>query len=40
MKDAMLRSLSQDQKNNMVGLQDIGIMGVFSGGDPLTAISL
>lgn len=34
MKDAMLRSLSQEQKNNLVGLQDIGIMGVFSGGDP------
>lgn len=40
MKDAMLRSLSQEQKNNLVGLQDIGIMGVFSGGDPGTAIAL
>lgn len=40
MKDAMLRALSQEQKNNLIGLQDIGIMGVFSGGDPGTAIAL
>lgn len=40
LKDGLLRSLSQEAKNNLVGLQDIGIMGIFSGGEPLTALSL
>lgn len=40
LKDGLLRSLSQESKNNLVGLQDIGIMGIFSGGEPLTALSL
>lgn len=40
MKDALLRSMSQEQRNNMIGLQDLGVMGVFSGGDPGTAIAL
>jgi hypothetical protein len=40
LKDGLLRSLSQESKNNLVWLQDIGIMGIFSGGEPLTALSL
>ena len=40
LKDGLLRSLSQEAKNNLVWLQDIGIMGIFSWGEPLTALSL
>ena len=39
MKDALLRSLSQDEKNNFIGLQDLGVSAILSGGNPVTAIA-
>jgi len=39
MKDALLRRLSQEQRNNFIGLQDIGISWILSGWHPATAIA-
>lgn len=40
MKDGILRSLSQEQKNNIIGLQDLGIAGILGHWNPLEAIAV
>lgn len=37
MKDAILRRLSQEQRNNFIGLQDLWVSAILSGGNPATA---
>lgn len=37
MKDALLRRLSQEERNNFIGLQDLGVSAILSGGNPITA---
>ena len=39
MKDAILTNLSQQRRNNFLGLQDLGISAILSGGNPVTAVS-
>lgn len=39
MKDALLRSLSKEERNNLIGLQDIGIGAILAGGEPVSAVA-
>lgn len=39
MKDALLRRLSQEERNNFIGLQDLGVSAILSGGDPVSAVA-
>lgn len=38
MKDALLKRLSQEEKNNFIGLQDLWVSAILSGGNPVTAV--
>lgn len=38
MKDALLRRLSQEERNNFIGLQDLGVSAILSGGNPAVAL--
>ncbi len=40
MRKALLRRLSQEQKNNFIWLQDIWVSAILSWGDPVTATAL
>lgn len=39
MKDALLRRLSQEERNNFIGLQDLGVSAILSGGEPVSAVA-
>lgn len=39
MKDALLSRLSQEEKNNFIGLQDLWVSAILSGGNPVTALA-
>lgn len=39
MKDALLRRLSQEERNNFINLQDLGVSAILSGGNPVTAVA-
>lgn len=39
MKDALLRRLSQEERNNFIGLQDLWISAILSGWEPISAIA-
>lgn len=40
MKDWLIRRIAKNKKNNLVWLQDLGIMWVFSNWEPLTALAV
>lgn len=39
MKDALLSRLSQEEKNNFIGLQDLWVSAILSGWNPVTALA-
>lgn len=38
-KDALLRRLSQEERNNFIWLQDLWVSAILSGGEPLSAVA-
>ena len=39
MKDALLSRLSQEERNNFLWLQDLGVSAILSGGEPVSAVA-